>query len=300
MLLILLLLVSHSLLLSPSRSLAHPVDKAIFILAGQSNMAGRGGVINNVWDQLTPQASSPDPTILRLDANHRWHVAREPLHRGIDVNHTCGVGPAMAFANSIIQRHPRRVGVIGLVPCAVGGTNITQWARGGWLYGQMIRRTTAAVRDGGTVQGLVWYQGESDTVVKVDAERYQRRLEKLFLDIRTDLQSPMLPILQVAIASGEGPYIEEVRQAQMGVDLLNFKTIDAMGLPLEPDKLHLTTPAQVYLGEKLADAFLKFLPTQEEPNPTNMLIHTNNAPNVLHFFCSYATIIIALFFVFLH
>jgi len=68
----------------------------------------------------------------------------------------------------------------------------------------------------------------------------------------------------VAIASGEGPYIETVRQAQLQIDLLNLKTIDAMGLPLEPDHLHLTTPAQVTLGEKLAYTFLQFLPKQPQ------------------------------------
>ncbi|KAK9740383.1 hypothetical protein RND81_03G031200 [Saponaria officinalis] len=195
-------LILHSLLPLPYSS-AHTItndndkDKAIFILAGQSNMAGRGGVINNVWDQIIPSASTANPSILRLDAKLHWREAKEPLHKGIDVNHTCGVGPGMVFANSIIGR----VGVVGLVPCAVGGTNISQWSRGGWLYGQLLRRAAAAVRDGGSIQGLVWYQGESDTVLKVDAERYQHKLEKLFLDIRSDLQSPLLPIIQVWIIS---------------------------------------------------------------------------------------------------
>ncbi|XP_074264029.1 putative carbohydrate esterase At4g34215 [Silene latifolia] len=285
---IILLLNYSSLLLPPSYAemtqpemtqpkLTRFIDKSIFLLAGQSNMAGRGGVINNNWDQIIPPPSCANPTILRLDPKLHWHEAKEPLHRGIDINHTCGVGPGLAFANSITNRVPR-VGVVGLVPCAEGGTNISQWAKGGRLYGQLVRRATASLRDGGSIQALVWYQGESDTLVKVDAERYQQRLEKLFLDIRTDLQSPMLPIIQVAIASGEGPYIEEVRQAQMAVNLLNLKTIDAKGLALEPDKLHLTTPAQVQLALKLADAFLEFLPTQvQTTNPNNMLLQTNTA-----------------------
>jgi len=63
------------------------------------------------------------------------------------------------------------------------------------------------------------------------------------------------------LASGSGPYIEIVRQAQLGTDLLNLRTVDAHGLPLQPDGLHLSTPAQAHLGQIMADAFLQFVPS---------------------------------------
>ncbi|KAH7856183.1 hypothetical protein Vadar_033647 [Vaccinium darrowii] len=62
---------------------------------------------------------------------------------------------------------------------------------------------------------------------------------------------------RVALASSAGPFLEEVREAQLGLDLENVKSIDAKGLELEPDNLHLTTPAQVQLGEMLASSFLQ-------------------------------------------
>lgn len=62
-------------------------------------------------------------------------------------------------------------------------------------------------------------------------------------------------VLQVALASGEGPYIEKVREAQKGVTVPNVILVDAKGLPLNPDHLHLTTKAQVQLGKMLADAY---------------------------------------------
>lgn len=64
----------------------------------------------------------------------------------------------------------------------------------------------------------------------------------------------------MALASGQGPYVDVVRKAQLGVDLPNVKTIDAYGLPMEPDCLHLSTSAQVQLGEMLADTFLHSMP----------------------------------------
>ncbi|KAI3726647.1 hypothetical protein L1987_66446 [Smallanthus sonchifolius] len=228
--------------------------KAIFLLAGQSNMAGRGGVVNDKWDGYIPPQSSPNTAILRLSADLNWQPATEPLHRDIDYFRACGVGPGMAFANSLLTKDSG-IGVIGLVPCAVGGTNISEWVRGGHLYNQMIRRTQAALEGGGTVKGLLWYQGESDTVSREDAESYKRRSERFFDHVRSDLLLPTLPIIQVALASGAGSYVEKVREAQLGMWLVNLRTIDAKGLGLEPDGLHLTTPSQVTLGEMLAQAF---------------------------------------------
>ncbi|KAL2512615.1 protein of unknown function (DUF303) [Abeliophyllum distichum] len=127
----------------------------------------------------------------------------EPLHRDIDVARTCGVGPGMAFANSVLEKDPS-LGVIGLVPCAVGGTNISEWRRGSVLYNQLIRRANAALQGGGVIRALLWYQGESDTAIHKDAELYKRRLVKFFDDVRSDLMSPILPVIQVALASGKG------------------------------------------------------------------------------------------------
>ncbi|XP_030540093.1 probable carbohydrate esterase At4g34215 [Rhodamnia argentea] len=254
----------HAQPLPPSPSASPSLrPKSIFLLAGQSNMAGRGGVVNGTstgwiatWDGIVPPECGPNPSILRLTANLTWVKAREPLHADIDTNKTNGIGPGMAFANTILGQD-RSLGSVGLVPCAVGGTRISEWERGSFLYDQLMRRARARTSDGGTIRALLWYQGESDTVAESDAALYKRRLEKFFSDVRADLQSPELPILQVAIASGQGPFTETVRKAQLGLDLPNVQTVDAKGLPLEPDQLHLTTPAQVQLGRMLAGAFLR-------------------------------------------
>jgi hypothetical protein len=161
----------------------------------------------------------------------------------------------MAFANSVVARDPS-LGVVGLIPCAVGGTAIGQWSRGSFLYSQLVRRASAAVQGGGKIKAMLWYQGEADTVSSEDAELYKGRLEKFFGDLRSDLNSPLLPIIQVALASGQGLNIEKVREAQLGLNLPNVKCVDAKGLQLEPDYVHLTTQAQVKLGKMLADSFL--------------------------------------------
>ncbi|XP_052188549.1 probable carbohydrate esterase At4g34215 [Diospyros lotus] len=273
-----LMLLAHAGLVSPQASPQQP-PKTIFILAGQSNMSGRGGVINTTWDGLVPPECRPRASILRLSAELRWEEAAEPLHRDIDVYAVCGVGPGMAFANSVLQRHAG-FGVVGLVPCAVGGTKISQWARGSNLYNQLVRRAAAAAQGGGAIQALLWYQGESDTVNEEDARLYKSRLQQFFMDLRADLQSPLLPIIQVALASGQGRYVEEVREGQMGIDLANVRYVDGKGLELEADHVHLSTAAQVRLGQMLAHAFL-----QTQPNLVHLhSSHAHHASKPLHTF----------------
>ncbi|KAK0577206.1 hypothetical protein LWI29_029576 [Acer saccharum] len=254
-------------------------------------MAGRGGVTNDtrtdtqVWDGIIPPQCQPNPSILRLSAKLKWVRAHETLHADIDVNKINGVGPGMPFSNAVLTKDPN-FGVIGLVPCAIGGTNISEWKKGSFLYDQTVGRTQAALQGGGVVRALLWYQGESDTLTREDAELYKQRSDKFFVDLRYDLQVPMLPIIRVALASGQGPYIDIVRKAQLENDLLNVRTVDARGLPLEPDMLHLTTPAQVRLGEMMADAFLQSKPSTIKTGPSY-----SDAPTKFSNFVSYSLMI---------
>ncbi|KAL4588682.1 hypothetical protein LXL04_001576 [Taraxacum kok-saghyz] len=232
---------------------ATTVKKQIFILSGQSNMAGRGGVKNKKWDGVVPDDCKPDPsTIHRLNASLIWETAQEPLHADIDTKKTCGVGPGMSFANAVKDYI---TGVIDLVPCAVGGTAIKEWAKGKRLYEGMVKRAKYAAGSGGEIKALLWYQGESDAPEINAAKSYKTNMETLIHNIRSDLGLPSLPIIQVAIASGGG-HMEVIREAQKAIDLPNVVCVDAMGLEMKEDNLHLTTPAQVQLGHMLADAYL--------------------------------------------
>ncbi|MQM04923.1 hypothetical protein Taro_037727 [Colocasia esculenta] len=191
-------------------------DRLVFILAGQSNMSGRGGVVNNTWDRVVPPQCRPNPSIQRLSAALQWEEARDPLHADIDAFTVCGVGPGMSFANAI--RGARRLrGEVGLVPCAVGATKIEQWQKGTQLYEQMVRRARAAA-SWGRLSAVLWYQGESDAVQQADAQAYTGRMERMVQDLRADLGLPGLPVIQVLLATGLGPYVDTVRAAQRAVN----------------------------------------------------------------------------------
>ena len=182
---------------------AEPVMR-IFVLSGQSNMAGRGGVHRRRWDGVVPPEGAPDPSIQRLSAALDWEEAREPLHADIDTAKTCGVGPGMVFAHAVLpclqegtSGEGARAGIgLGLVPCAVGGTAIREWARGERLYEQMVCRARVAARYG-EIEAVLWYQGESDAESDAAAAAYRGNIEGLITNVRADLGIPQLPFIQL-------------------------------------------------------------------------------------------------------
>src|SRR5215204_6168067 len=177
----------------------------IFLMAGQSNMAGRGIV--------APSDTVSSPLILALDKNNEWVYAKEPLHyyepgrTGLD----CG----LSFAKELSKKYGKEI-TIGLVPCAIGGSSIEQWLgnstyRGVTLYSNFLEKAKAAAQYG-TIKGLLWHQGESNTGEK-SRINYKQKLETFFAKVRNDLQQPDLPIymgsLGTYLTKYSFPYTEE-------------------------------------------------------------------------------------------
>nr|ACF83847.1 unknown [Zea mays] len=81
-------------------------------------------------------------------------------------------------------------------------------------------------------------------------------MEALVRDVRRDLGMPDLLVIQVGLATGQGRFVDIVREAQRRVSLRNVRYVDAKGLPVANDYTHLTTPAQVKLGNMLAAAYM--------------------------------------------
>eukprot|EP00250_Pteridium_aquilinum_P005069 c15219_g1_i3 orf=459-1376(+) len=245
----------------------------IFILSGQSNMSGRGGVHTKhhkdgstykEWDHVVPpECEAERGTIWCLNAKLDWVKAHEPMHHDIDIGKTCGLGPGLVFAASVLRQWngegDEPAPSIGLVPCAIGGTQIKEWEKGSKLYEQMIKRAKFATSNSGTLKALLWYQGESDTYSSENVKEFPQRLESLIKNIRCDLQNDALPFIQVGITAKNHPFpefLEEVRCAQMAVNLPGVYYVDAKGLPLLEDNIHLNTHSQVQVGKMLADSYM--------------------------------------------
>ena len=152
----------------------------VYLLMGQSNMAGRG--------RMTDADRRPVQRVWMLDKENRWVPAAHPLH--FDKPTIAGVGLGIDFAKRMCQEDPAIQ--VGLVPCAFGGTPLSRWSKGGDLYQNAVARAKVAMKSG-TLEGVLWHQGESDSGKPDTASTYADRLAKMIGDLRAELESPGLP-----------------------------------------------------------------------------------------------------------
>lgn len=230
-----------------------PADRplSLFLLVGQSNMAGRGRV----------GAVPPDPRILAWSREDAWVPARDPLHWD---KPEAGVGPGLAFATAMAAADP--TARLGLIPAAVGGTSITRWLPGvqdpvtrSFPYDDAVRRARLAMRDG-TLQAILWHQGEADRGEAARA-RYADRLVELAARLRADLQAPEVPFI-----AGELAQLKAERSADTAAfnavlaglrgRIPRFAVVTAEGLRDGGDQLHLDTASARELGRRYAAALL--------------------------------------------
>src|SRR5690625_2526419 len=164
-------------------------DLSIYLLLGQSNMAGRG-IITSKYKEMG------NPNVLMFDKEMNWVIAEHPLH--FDKPKVVGVGPGLSFGMEMIKTYPNKT--IGLVPCAVGGTRINKWTEGAYdkatdthPWDDAVIRIKEAMKSG-KVEGLIWHQGEGDSTPE-RAEVYLENLSDLIARVRKLTGEPNLPVV---------------------------------------------------------------------------------------------------------
>ena len=160
-----------------------PVHYDVYLVAGQSNMDGRGWISNLTGPLATWNSPQPDVRI-----HYRNPINNDPTNPTYDtgwINLAPGLsappgfsdplpssrfGPSLSFARTMADRAPeRRVAVIK-VPR--GGTNLhTQWhpdESGNVMWRTFTNAIPEALQtltnsfDTATLRGMIWHQGESD------------------------------------------------------------------------------------------------------------------------------------------
>jgi len=225
----------------------------LYLLMGQSNMAGRG--------KVEPEDQTPHPRVLVFTLRGKWEPAVEPVTH--DKPAMLGVGPGLAFGKAMAGRETGAT--IGLVPCAFGGTPLRRWERGGDLYSNAVQRARLAMRDG-TLKGILWHQGESDSTVSTNASSYGERLARMIADIRADLGCPNLPFVAGQIGEflydrgpEHAPFARVVNDAIAGLPEKVPATGCAAshGLKDKGDMLHFDTASQRELGRRYAEVMIR-------------------------------------------
>lgn len=226
----------------------------LFLLAGQSNMAGRG-IIGEEDKKIHPR-------ILMLTQEGNWTPAEHPIHFDKTV---AGVGLSKSFAEVLVEAD--KDVVIGLIPAACGGSSITTWKPGGYHpqtkshpYDDAMDRTRIAIQ-GGTLKGILWHQGESDSTPGF-SEFYEMRLRILIDRFREDLGSPSLPFIIGQLGQFEAkpwtPHRFTINNAHTSVakDTPLVRFVSSDGLTPKDDLTHFDSPSLREFGKRYAKAYL--------------------------------------------
>jgi hypothetical protein len=213
----------------------------VFLLAGQSNMVGRG-------QPITAGTGPVDPDLL-LYRDGAWQVAQDPL--GPDNDKERGVGPGMTFGLGVLSHEPSGT-TVGLIMCARGGTSIGAWKQGSGQFDSCRSMARAA---GGTVAGVVFLQGEFESKFKGPAAHWQKGFEHVERDFEQTFGP--VPFVLGQIGNVDRPYAQEVRdqQAAAAAEFPDVTLVPSLDLPLQPDGVHFTVDAAKTLGYRYADAW---------------------------------------------
>jgi hypothetical protein len=234
-----------------------PRNLDLFLLIGQSNMAGRG--------VIGQEDRTPLPRIWVQTKDLSWKPAVDPLH--YDKPDIAGVGLGRFFARALTAGRPGAS--IGLIPAAFGGSALDEWKPGSLHYSEAVRRTRAALRDG-RLRGILWHQGEADAKAEGLAHSYAKRFEAFIRQLRTDLDAPDVPVIVGELgrfyrnrpndgAKFADIVVAELRKIPNSVRHSAF--VSSEGLTDKGDGVHFDTRSLQEFGARYAAAFVRLEPS---------------------------------------
>lgn len=236
----------------------------VYILAGQSNMAGRG--------KVEPIDTIPDSRIFTINREKELILAKEPLHfyepsmTGLD----CG----LSFGKELLKNIPDSISVL-IIPTAVGGSSINQWINDSTFRNvTLLTNFKEKIEIGkkfGTIKGILWHQGENDATTQETIEIYNKQLQELFALFRNEIDNSELPIIIGELGSFSktddnwqaiNSKIEEYVEIDPNSYLIKTNDLNDKG-----DRVHFDSKGQRKLGERFAKKIIKI---EEKPAGNNV------------------------------
>ncbi|MCF2949483.1 sialate O-acetylesterase [Paraglaciecola aquimarina] len=220
-------------------------DLHIYLLIGQSNMAGRAPILAEQYNVI-------ENTLL-FDSEGEWQLATNPLNRYSSIRkdmsmQKLGIGYAFAITMSQNLFKTSHKTQLGLVVNAKGGTSITKWQPGHKFYEEAIKRAKLAQQTG-TLKGILWHQGETD----FEDKDYLPKLIDLVNNLRRDLAQPNLPFVagQIYKTPSINEQIAQLPKKVPFTEVVMAENLSAM------DRWHFDNPSINKLGSGYAQAMLK-------------------------------------------
>ena len=219
----------------------------LYLLIGQSNMAGRG--------VLTPEYRNiSNSSVVMLSKDDKWVEASHPLH--FDKPKIAGVGPGLAFGLQMAEANPQVK--IGLIPCAVGGTAIESWEPGAmdrvtkkYPYDDMIERLRIAMKSG-VVKGIIWHQGEANSTPERSVG-YLKKLTTLINRLRKEVGNKDLPFVVGELGKYRETYqLVNDQLIKLPEEVNNTAVASSEGLVHKGDNTHFDAASATELGKRFA------------------------------------------------
>ncbi|MBQ8174579.1 MAG: sialate O-acetylesterase [Clostridia bacterium] len=223
------------------------------LIIGQSNMAGRGFIAD---------AEPLDTCGEKLYAlrNGRWQVMFRPVNPDRAFSGTC---LAESFAKAYYLDHPDVT--VGVIPCADGGTSLSQWEEGGLLFDNAVTCTRLAMRISRLV-AILWHQGEGDCNEACCAA-YFDKITAIMKALRRELGAEDVPL----VVGGLGDYLVKYPAPDLGewysrinAELIRYAEshdrvgfASAEGLTPNPDNLHFNHASLMEFGLRYYAEFRK-------------------------------------------
>ncbi len=227
-------------------------DRQVYLLIGQSNMAGRA--------PIEEVDKAPIEGCELFNASGEWEPATNPLNRYSTVGKKPSIqklGPGYGFAKRWRELNPDIP--LGLVVNARGGTKIAEWGKGTDYYNEAVARFKAALADGSRLGGVLWHQGEGDSR---RTETYLDSLSALIAYLHSDLNAPDLPFIAGLLEMDERDFGKSPRLINKVILTLptvvpNTAVASTEGL-LTLDGTHFDSAGQRELGKRYAEALFGF------------------------------------------
>ena len=230
---------------------AEGTEYDVFLLIGQSNMAGRGTM--TAADQQVF-----DPNVFLLNASGEVEGAKNPLNAYSTIRKELslqGINPGFSFSKKIAAETGRKV---LLVVNARGGTALYEWKKSSskGYYNEAVKRTRQAQKYG-QLTGILWHQGESDSSAP---SGYLESLKAIVNDLRSDLNAPNVPFIAGEIAQWQSnaSKFNPVIQGLSAV-IPNSDYVSSVGCTPWKDESdpHFSREGQILLGERYAEKILE-------------------------------------------
>lgn len=219
----------------------------LYILAGQSNMAGRGYITGDFKTETNDH-------VFMLTKDNTWVQAKHPVHFD---KPTAGVGPGLAFGIVMAAQNPKVR--IGLIPTAVGGSPIEHWIPGAYdaatkthPWDDAVERIKFAMQYG-VIKGVIWHQGESNANQPEQIKAYLAQLQELIGRFRQLVGNDKLPFVAGQLGNYRPnfiPFNNEILKLPAIVP--NTAVVTTENLVHRGDTLHFDSPSAEELGRRYA------------------------------------------------